>query len=62
MPLSYNKRKVDPQTEKLLSVINNAVISLIQTNTSNFSEEMIRTRMQRVANDLIFASEKRGKQ
>ena len=57
MPLSYDKRKVvDPQIEKLLIAINHAAISLIQTNTSRFSEEMIRTRMQRIASDLILAS------
>ena len=63
MPLPYEERNlVDPQIEKLLLVINHAAISLIQTNTSNFSEEMIRTRMRRIANDLIITSNERGGQ
>lgn len=61
MPLSYEKRKLeDLQIEKLLLVINHAAISLIQTNTSRFNEEMVRERMRRVADNLIVASEEVG--
>ena len=63
MPLQHNKRKLRAlEIEKLLSVINLAAISLIQTNTSDFTEEMIRTRMRRIANDLSVASNERGEE
>jgi len=43
--------------DKLLIAINHAAVALIQINTSQFSEEMIRTWMQRIVDDLIVASE-----
>lgn len=59
MPLSYKKQEEISSRDKLLYTINQAAISLIQTNTSRFTEDAIRTRMKRIADDLTIASEEK---
>lgn len=53
-----NRRKTDITRNALLAVTNNAAIELVQMNLTRLSDEAIRTRMKRIARDLIRAGGK----
>ena len=47
--------------EELLTVINHAAVDLISTNGACLSVQAIKTRMKRIAEDLVCATEEQEK-
>lgn len=48
---------MNEKEEELMKVIMRASVGLIQTYNSGLSEQSIKTRMARIASDLVYATE-----